>query len=57
MKPAYAECRADWVDDPAARRQLWDWFATIPEPLGYNTEQMFGSYDYPGLTVMRLRPW
>ena len=57
LKPAYAECRADWIDDPAARRQLWDWIATIPEPLGYDTAQMFGGYDYPGLTILRLRPW
>jgi hypothetical protein len=57
LKPAYAECRADWIDDPAARRQLWDWIATVPEPLGYNTKAMFGGYDYPNLTILRVRPW
>ena len=31
--------------------------ASLPEPLGYNTEAMFGSYDYPDLTIMRFRPW
>jgi hypothetical protein len=57
LKPAYAECRADWIDDPAERRQLWDWIATIPEPLGYDTARMGGDDDYPGNTIMRLRPW
>jgi general stress protein 26 len=54
--PAYAECRADWVDDPAARREIWEWMASLPEPIGYNTEAMFGSYEYPDLTIMRFRP-
>jgi hypothetical protein len=57
LKPAYAECQADWIDNPAVRRQLWDWIATIPEPLGYDTAQMFGNNDYPGLTILRWRPW
>ena len=34
-----------------------DAIAAIPEPLGYDTETMFGSYDFPNLTRLRLRPW
>lgn len=55
--PAYAECWADWVDDRAARIEIWEWMKSIPEPLGYDTETMFGSYDFPDLTIMRFRPW
>src|SRR5688500_15291781 len=36
MRPAYAECTAAWEDDPARRREIWEWIATLPEPLGYN---------------------
>jgi hypothetical protein len=55
-RPAYAECRAAWEDDPAIRREIWQWIASLPGPLGYDTEAMFGSYDYPHLTLLRLRP-
>ena len=55
MKPAYAECIASWVDDRAERIAIWERIAAIPEPLGYDTETMFGSYDFPDLTVLRLK--
>jgi hypothetical protein len=57
MRPAYAECVAAWEDDPIARREVWEWIATIPEPLGYNTEAMFGGYEVSNLTLLRLTPW
>jgi general stress protein 26 len=57
VKPAYAECVASWVDDPDERIKIWERIAAIPEPLGYDTETMFGSYDVPNLTMLRLVPW
>lgn len=57
MKPAYAECIASWVDDRDERIEIWKRIAALPEPLGYATETMFGSYDFPNLTMLRLKPW
>jgi hypothetical protein len=57
MKPAYAECFASWVDEGAERIRIWQWIASLPEPLGYDAETMFGGYDLPGLTILRLKPW
>ena len=57
LKPAYAECVASWVDDRNERIAIWERIAAIPEPLGYNTETMFGSYDFPNLTRLRLAAW
>jgi general stress protein 26 len=57
VKPAYAECVASWVDDRDERTEIWKRIAAIPEPLGYNTEAMFGSYDFPNLTMLRLKHW
>jgi hypothetical protein len=31
--------------------------AGMPEPLGYNTETTFGSYDFPNLTILRPKTW
>ena len=56
-KPAYAECVASWEDDRERRIEIWKWIASLPEPLGYDTETMFGSYDFPNLTVLRVKAW
>jgi general stress protein 26 len=55
LKPAYAECVASWVDDRDERIAIWERIAAIPEPLGYNAQTMFGGYDIPNLTMLRLR--
>jgi len=57
VKPAYAECVASWVEDRDERIAIWERIAVIPEPLGYNAQTMFGSYDVPNLTMLRLEPW
>ena len=57
LKPAYAECVASWMDDRDERIAVWERIAAIPEPLGYNAQTMFGSYDVPNLTMLRLEPW
>ena len=57
VKPAYAECVASWVDDRDQRIAIWERIAVIPEPLGYNAQTMFGSYDVPNLTILRFEPW
>ena len=57
VKPAYAECVASWVDDRDQRIAIWERIAVIPEPLGYDAQTMFGSYDVPNLTLLRLEPW
>jgi hypothetical protein len=57
VKLAYAECVASWVDDRDERTKTWKRIAAIPEPLGYDTETMFGSYHFPNLTMLRLKPW
>jgi hypothetical protein len=44
------------VDDLDERIEIWKRIAVIPEPLGYDTETMFGSYDFPNLTMLRLKP-
>jgi general stress protein 26 len=36
LKPVYAECRAEWVDDPGEKQRRWDWFKNTPPPLGYD---------------------
>ena len=44
-------------DGGAARIAIWKRIAALPEPLGYDTEAMFGSYDFPDLIILRLKAW
>jgi len=55
---AVAECRAEFEDDEQARKDLWEVFASTPEPLGYDPK-ILGGEDHrdPKITVLRLTPW
>ena len=52
------DCVADWVEDAATKRQIWDLFMTTPPPLGYDL-RAFGvpGPDSPAFTPLRLDPW
>ncbi|MBB6174588.1 general stress protein 26 [Nocardiopsis mwathae] len=53
-----ADCVASWVEEPEARRHVWDLFTTTPEPLGYDPSP-FGvtGPDHPDFAALRLDPW
>jgi pyridoxine/pyridoxamine 5'-phosphate oxidase len=55
---AVAECRAEFTDDERSRKELWDLFASTPEPLGYDPK-ILGGEDFrdPKITVLKLTPW
>ncbi|NBH08638.1 pyridoxamine 5'-phosphate oxidase family protein [Amycolatopsis sp. SID8362] len=55
---AVAECRAEFADDEASRKDLWNLFASAPEPLGYDPK-ILGGKDFrdPEITVLKLTPW
>jgi hypothetical protein len=55
---AVAECRAEWVDDLAAKQHAWDLFRTAPPPLGHDPATIWpaGPAD-PGAAVLKLTPW
>jgi hypothetical protein len=57
VKPTYAECAADWCDDPAERDHVWNLYKNAPPPLGYDYGQIFPSSDDPAFGLIRLRPW
>ena len=56
-KPVYADCTAEWVDDPSTKQRIWDMFTAAPPPLGYNLEPFFTSVDSPGFGLLKLTPW
>ena len=57
MRPVYADCEAEWVDDTAQKRRIWDMFLGAPPPLGYDPTSTFGSPDLDTTGLLRLTPW
>jgi general stress protein 26 len=56
-KPVYADCRVEWVDDPAEKARVWELIRTTPEPLGYDPAPIFEAPDSPKFGLLRLTPW
>ena len=56
MKPVYADCMAEWVDEHAQKERIWDKFKTTPEPLGYDPALTFGQCD-ENCGLLKLTPW
>ena len=52
-----AQCRAEWCDDDATRRRIWELLKSTPPPVGYDPELFFkGGATDPGYGVLRLTP-
>ncbi len=57
---ATAECRATWHHDDDTCAEVWDRFASTPEPLGYDPAMIPPWKDgptSPAFSVLRLDPW
>ena len=62
FKPAYADCRAEWADDPAVRQHVWDLCLRTPPPLGFDPAPIYGAVDRPAASgiefgVLKLVPY
>lgn len=56
----YADCKAEWVNDPAERRRIWDLYKNTPPPLGYDPAMIpvwKDGPDTPDFGVLKLTPW
>lgn len=53
----YADCVAEWVDDPAEKRRIWELFKSTPPPLGWDPGMIWSSVEDPSYGLLRLTPW
>ena len=54
----HAECRAEWVDDLAQKRRIWELFRSAPQPYGYDPSGFWPKGVDDGDTgLLRLTPW
>jgi general stress protein 26 len=53
----YIDAKAEWADDPAEKRRVWDLFKNTPPPLGYDPAMIWpGGPDSPEFGVLKLAP-
>ena len=56
-KPVYADCKAEWVSDAAAKQHVWNLFATTAPPAGFDLAKIFKSVDDPEFGLLKFTPW
>jgi general stress protein 26 len=52
-----AQCRAEWCDDAATKRRIWELLARTPPPVGYDPALFFpNGVDASDFGVLKLTP-
>ena len=57
VRPVYVECAAEWDDDLATKRRVWELYQAAPPPLGYDPAPIFHAVEHPDFGVLKLSPW
>jgi general stress protein 26 len=54
----YAECRAEWADDPTEKARVWDLIKNAPPPVGYDLSMFWpDGPTSPAFGALKLTPW
>lgn len=53
----YADCKAEWEEDPEERRRVWELFKSTPSPVGYDPIMFWEGPDDGEFGLMKLTPW
>ena len=54
----YADCKAEWVDEAAEKRRIWDLYKNTPPPLGYDPGMIWqAGPDDASYGLLKLTPW
>ncbi len=58
QRNVYVEAVAEWEDDAAAKRRIWDMFKANPFPYGYDPAMIPGwsAPEAPGFGILKLTP-
>jgi general stress protein 26 len=58
QEQVHVDCRATWEGRLAEKRRLWDWFRSVPPPLGYDPGLFFTKgVEDRSFGALRLEPW
>ena len=56
-KPAYADCRAEWVGEESEKIRIWELHKSLPSPLGFDPEPHYGSIHHKYYGLLKFTPW
>lgn len=51
-KPAYADCHAQWEDDPAEQQRVWSFCASLEPPYGFDPGLIYRPLDGSESTLL-----
>ncbi len=57
MQPVYIDAKAQWVDDLDEKQRVWEFFKSMPEPLGFDPAPDIIRYDHENVGRLKLTPW
>jgi len=56
-KPAYADCRAEWIDEEAEKIRIWELHKSTPPPLGLDPEPHYETIHHKYYGLLKFTPW
>jgi general stress protein 26 len=56
-RPVYVDCEAEWEEDLASKRRIWEMFCSAEPPLGYDPAPFFGNAEDADFGLLKLTPW
>jgi general stress protein 26 len=56
-KPVYVDCVAQWIDEPAEKRRIWELVKFTPPPIGFDPDRFFDGVEDPYFGLLKLAPW
>jgi general stress protein 26 len=56
-KPVYVDCVAQWIDESAEKRRIWELVKATPTPMGFDPAKFFDGIEDPYFGLLQLAPW
>ena len=56
-KPAYADCRAEWIEVDEEKLRIWDLYKNTPPPLGFDPKPHYGDIHHKYFDLLKFTPW
>jgi len=58
QEQVHVDCRTSWEERLTEKRRLWEWFKSIPPPIGYDPGVFFTKgVEDASFGALRLDPW
>lgn len=56
-KPVYIEATAEWLTDRDEQWRVWNYYKSVPPPMGFDPEPHYGDIDHEYFGLLKLTPW